>query len=68
MNTPYGFDYGPIRVERVAYDERIGWVVTLRPLDGYSSVVTVRCSPAGKRWSVDVDGNVKVTQPERGTA
>lgn len=48
----YGFEYGPMVVERVAHDDKLGWVVMIRPRDAYKPCVTVRVSPAGRNWSV----------------
>jgi hypothetical protein len=50
--TQYGFEYGPMVVERIAHDERIGWVVTVRPRDAYKPRVDIRVSPKGRTWRV----------------
>lgn len=57
--TRYGFDWGPFRVERVASDDRIGYVVTIRD-ETYSHEVMVRVSPAGRNWSLQTRGDIEV--------
>lgn len=61
VSTPFGFEFGPMVVERVCHDKRIGWVVLVRPHGAYVPRVEVRCSPAGKRWSVRMVGCGDVT-------
>jgi hypothetical protein len=54
--TPYGFDWGPMRVERAVCDNELGWVLIVRPVDKDYPRVEIRCSPAGRNWSVrDMD-------------
>lgn len=54
--TQFGFKFGPLRVERMAYDDKLGWVIDVRPLDSYKPRVIVRVSPKGKNWTVTVNG------------
>ena len=64
MNTQYGFDWGPLTVERVAQDDRIGWVVIVKTSDKEVSVpqIVIRVSPQGKNWSVRTFGKVRVNE------
>lgn len=50
--SAYGFEWGPLVVERVASDDRIGWVLIVRPKDAYKPQVEIRVSPAGRVWDV----------------
>lgn len=53
-DTQYGFDWGPLRVERIAHDDRIGWVIQVRPRDAWKPRVDIRVSPAGRTWGNDI--------------
>lgn len=53
--TRYGFDWGPMTVERVASDPKWGVVVLVKPSGGdYDDAVYVRVSPKGR--SITVQG------------
>jgi hypothetical protein len=47
--TPYGFTWGPMRVERSVADDDIGWVLTIRDERGVARA-EVRVTPKGKKW------------------
>lgn len=50
--TQFGFDWGPMCVERAVCDERIGWVLVVRPVGTNYPRVEIRVSPKGRSWSV----------------
>ena len=54
--TDYGFAWGPMLVERIAHDDRIGWVLVVRPRDAHEPSVQIRVSPAGRSWQVRTAG------------
>jgi hypothetical protein len=47
--TQYGFDWGPVSIERVVKDDRVGWVVWV---SCHGGLVEVRVSPKGQRIEV----------------
>ena len=54
--TQYGFDWGPLKVERVASDPKFGVVVWLMS-KATGQVIEVRLSPAGQRFDVTAKGD-----------
>lgn len=53
--TAFGFVWGPMRVERTAADDEIGFVLTVWDAQGRARA-EVRASPKGKKWRVrDLD-------------
>lgn len=55
--TQYGFNWGPMVVERLAADDRIGWVLIVRERDprpgyGVPRQYQIRMSPKGRRMSI----------------
>jgi hypothetical protein len=57
--TPYGFDWGPMRVERAVFDNELGWVLVVRPVGKDYPRVEIKCSPAGCNWSAMTYGRVQ---------
>ena len=51
--TDYGFTFGPMIVERVCSDDRVGYVLVVRDSDR-NTVIEIRCSPKGRSWDVGV--------------
>jgi len=60
QETTYGFRFGPMLVERVIHDERIGYVVVARPEGAHEPKVEIRVSPSGRVWDVRTTGRVNV--------
>ncbi|GIV03695.1 MAG: hypothetical protein KatS3mg015_2525 [Fimbriimonadales bacterium] len=50
--TDFGFNWGPMRVERAVHDDKIGWVLLVRPTNRDYPCVEIRVSPKGRSWSV----------------
>ncbi|GIV03686.1 MAG: hypothetical protein KatS3mg015_2516 [Fimbriimonadales bacterium] len=52
QDTDFGFEWGPVCVERAVHDDEIGWVLVVRPTDRDYPRVEIRVSPRGRSWSV----------------
>jgi hypothetical protein len=49
--TQYGFNYGPMIVERLAHDDKLGWVLLIRSEDREHEL-EIRVTPKGRKWTV----------------
>lgn len=68
--TQYGFEWGPMVVERLMHDDRYGWCLVIKAawtaVPGRAACVSsgkeiiVRASPMGARLSVEIPKGVKV--------
>lgn len=55
--TQYGFEWGPMTVERLMHDDRYGWCLVVKAA---GKEMIVRASPKGTRLSVEVPKGAKV--------
>jgi hypothetical protein len=58
--TQYGFEWGPLCVERVAHIEGRGYVVEIRPRGSHKKAVQVYVSEKGRSVSAHVRGKVAI--------
>ena len=49
--TIFGFKWGPMKVERTAADDRLGWILTVRDENGEGRA-EIRVSPKGQKWTI----------------
>lgn len=60
MITQYGFDWGPVTVERIAHIEGRGYSVQVRVRGQHETAVEIWVSEKGRSVSVYPRGKVKV--------
>ena len=63
--NPYGFDWGPLSVERVAHVEGRGYVVDVRSRERYEDGVQIYVSEKGRSIRVFPRGRARLSGAER---